>query len=343
MQVPRWKLLLSIALTAAVVVLIYINRNHIWQDLLLLRNAQPLWLLAAVAMLFVSFFVGAQVYYRTFRSLGYHFGRLHLTAVALVAIVLSQSFPAGGVASYAFLVQSFRRRGVPSGHSTLAASMEILSYVGGMVIMFVFSVLYLAITSGSTASAEGGLLAAGVAMLVIGVILFVLTRDIDMLTRQALALKNGVARVLRRQIGDTSVLKLADDVSRGRALLATRRREVIILIGIQILALIGHSSVMLLVLMSLGVPVSLVMVMTAYGVALLTSTFNVLPGGGGTVEAALALTLSQMGLGGEAVVGAVIFRLLNYWLMTPIAAICYRWLMHGKVRQDIPYNQVETL
>jgi uncharacterized protein (TIRG00374 family) len=98
------------------------------------------------------------------------------------------------------------------------------------------------------------------------------------------------------------------------------------LVLIQLAALTVHSLAMLTVLWGLGVKTSIFVVMTAFGIALITSTFNVLPGGGGTVEAVLVLTLTQLGVETEAYIAAVIFRLLNFWLMTPIAAICYRWL-----------------
>jgi uncharacterized protein (TIRG00374 family) len=88
---------------------------------------------------------------------------------------------------------------------------------------------------------------------------------------------------------------------------------------------------MLLVLHALGTDVSFAVVLSAFGVALVTSTFNVLPGGGGTVEAALVAVLSQMGVGPAAVPAAIIFRLFNYWLAAPIAAICYHWLMNEPV------------
>ena len=63
---------------------------------------------------------------------------------------------------------------------------------------------------------------------------------------------------------------------------------------------------------------------------MITSTFNVLPGGGGTVEAVLALTLSQLGAGDEAIAAAVVFRVLNFWVLIPVAIVCYRWLMRER-------------
>jgi uncharacterized membrane protein YbhN (UPF0104 family) len=342
MRARRWQIAFSVLLTIGVVILAYVKRDRITTALVLMREARPLWLLLAAALELLGFFCASQVYQRVLRSLGYSFGPLRLWATALVAIVLSQSVPGGGVASYAFLVQTFRRRSVPPGHSTLVASLEAMSYAGAMVLLFGFSLSYLIFHSGlgaaedsgagliaANAAIRAGLIAASVAILVIGGAAFVLTRDEAVLTRWLLALKNGAARLVRRQWSDAPVHKLVDELARGRVLIMARPGELALLVLIQLVALTIHSLAMLVVLYSLGVTTSLFAVMTAFGIALITSTFNVLPGGGGTVEAVLVLSLTQLGVGDQAYIAAVIFRLLNFWLLMPIAAICYRWLMHG--------------
>jgi len=332
MRARRWQIAISVLLTIGVIILAYVKRDRISAALMSLREARPSWLLVAFALELIGFFCASQVYDRVLRSLGYHVSTVRLWATALVAIILSQSVPAGGVASYAFLVQSFKRRGIPPGHSTLVASLEALSYAGGMVLLFFFSLGYLILRTGLGAAedARTSLIAAGVAVAVIGGAAFVLTRDQAVLTRWLLALKNGVARLLRRQWSDAPINKSVDELARGRALMAARRGELALLVVIQMIALVVHSLTMLVVLYSLGVKTSIFVVMTAFGIALITSTFNVLPGGGGTVEAALIAVLTQLGVGEQAYVAAVIFRLLNYWLMTPVAVVCYRWLIHGR-------------
>lgn len=342
MHARRWQFILSLLLTIGVVILAYFERARIWSAILLLREAQPAWLLLAFGLELAAFFCASQVYYRVTRSLGYRMGVLRLWATALVAIILSQSVPAGGVASYAFLVQSFRRRGIPPGHSALVATLEALSYAGGMVLLFLFGLTYLTLRSGVGAAEGTSLIAAAVAVTVIGVAVFALTRDQTVLKRWLLRIKNGVARILRRNWGDEGVHKLVDDLARGRELIAVRRSELVLLVIIQLGALAIHSTAMLVVLYSLGVTTSLFVVMTAFGIALITSTFNVLPGGGGTVEAVLVLSLTQLGVGDQAIVAAVIFRLLNFWLLTPVAAICYRWLMHGRVPDAPPLPDSKT-
>lgn len=328
MQLHRWRVAFSVVLTFGIIFLAYAYRERIWSAVSFLREAQPLWLILAFALELAGFFCASQVYSRVLRSMNYRSRPLRLWAIALVAIILSQSVPAGGVASYAFLVQSFRRQGISSGQSALVASSEALSYAGAMVLLFLFSLFYLAWHAGIGAAEKTGIVAALVAIVVIGGTLFLLTRDPAVMKRWLLAIKNNLGRILKRDWDDSGINKLVDDLAHGRQMIAARRRELVFLVIIQLLALTIHSLAMLIVLYSLGVSTSLLVVVAAFGTALITSTFNVLPGGGGTVEAVLVLSLTQLGIDERAIVAAVIFRLLNFWLLLPIAALCYRWLMH---------------
>jgi uncharacterized membrane protein YbhN (UPF0104 family) len=328
MRARRWHIVISVLLSIGVLALAYYKRDRIALALTQLREIRPAWLVLALSLELLAFFLASQIYYRALRSLGYRFSALRLWATALVAIILSQSMPAGGVASYAFMVQTFRRRGVPPGHAALVATLEALSYAGGMLVLFGFGLGYLLVHGGIGAAQDNreSILAAGVALLLIGSAIFVLTREQAVLLRWLLPIKNGIARLLRQHWSDAPIHRLVDELARGRALIAVRRGELALLVFIQLGAMTLHSLALLAVLYGLGDSTSLFVVMAAFGIALITSTFNVLPGGGGTVEAMLVLTLTQLGVETEAYIAAVIFRLLNFWLLMPVAAICYRWL-----------------
>lgn len=329
MSARRWRLLISLALTIGVVILAYINRTKVIASFALLNRAEPLWIVAALGIELTGFFVSSRVYAPALKSLGYRLSPLRLWAMTLVAIVVSQSFPVGGVASYAFLVQAFRRKGVTVGHATLLASLEALSYATAMILLFCFSLFYITFQEGVSAAGGPSLIAAVVALLVVGTVVFVITRPQEVFVAWLLRLKNGAARLLRRDWGDAPIHKLADDLARGRALIAEQPGQMLLLVGLQLIALSCHSLAMLAVLRSLGVSTSFFVVAVAFGIALMSSTFNVLPGGGGTVETAITFSLQNLGVGDAAIPAAVIFRLLNFWLLAPVAFVCYRWIMHS--------------
>jgi membrane-associated phospholipid phosphatase/uncharacterized membrane protein YbhN (UPF0104 family) len=342
MRVRHWHFVISLALTLGAVALIAHNRDRIWPALALLRAAQPSWLLVALALELTSFFCASRVYARVLRSLGYRCGALRLWIVALVAIVLSQSVPMGGMASYAFLVQTFRRQGVAAGHAALVAASEALSYASAMLLLFGFSLVSVGLQRRLGAVEETSLGAGAVAAVVIGGALFGLTRDQTVLARWLLALKNRVARAMRRSWSDAPIQHLVEELARGRALIAGRRAAVLLLVLIQLSALTGHSLALLVVLYSLGVTTRLVVVLAAFGIALITSTFNVLPGGGGTVEAAFGsqwpLIERWAGRAGLLIAGLllliVLAGLLGRWAIQHETELRARWaafLSHPKV------------
>lgn len=330
MPQSRWKLFTSVAISLLILVLAYLNRAFILEAFGLLREARPLWLVVAFVVIGLSYLISAQVFNIVLRSLGYRMSTLRLWATALVAIVISQSVPAGGVGSYAFLISTFNRRGVSSGESALIASLETLSYAMSMLIMFSFSLVFLAFHGMATGRAS--YIAGVVAITVIAIAAYVLTRSEATLKRWLSALQRTVGRLFGKSWSGAWAETLIDELILGRGLLASRRRDVLFLVLVQLTALTGHSFAMLLVLGAFGVSISLLAVAAAFGIALITSTFNVLPGGGGTVEAALVAVLTQLGAGPAAVPAAIIFRLFNFWLLAPVAAACYHWLMHEEVR-----------
>lgn len=327
----RWRVVTSVLVSLIILLLAFINRQWLLEAISLVRKSNPLWIVAAFGIILLSYLISSQVFQIVLRSLGYRLGVVRLWATALVAIVISQSIPAGGVGSYAFLVNMFNRRGIPSGRSTLVASLETLSYATAMLLIFIFSIFYLMVHRlGALRSAWVGeiVLAGSVAVLVVSGAMFILTRSEEVLTRWLSTAQRFVSLLLRRTWDETWIHRVVGELVQGRSLIAARPGGIALLVCIQIVALSGHSLAMLTLLYALGVQTKFTVVLTAFGIALITSTFNVLPGGGGTVEAALIAVLTLLGIGPEAVPAAIIFRLLNFWLLMPVAAVCYHWLMH---------------
>lgn len=331
---PRWRLVLGVLMTMAIVILGYFNRTWLISAVGLAREAQPAWLVIGLVTVLTSFFISSQVFQVVLRTLGYHVSALRLWATAVVAIVTSQVVPAGSVGSYAFLLTSLRRYGVAASEAALVATLEALSYTGAMLLFAVFGLAYLASRilaadpDGSSLVAPLG--AVGIVLLVISGLVLFLTRGDANFRRWLGGLHHLSARILRRPRDDAWVDRVVAEFIRVRALVAERRSMLVLLMLIQLTALSGHSLGLYFILRSLSTSTSFLTVLAAFSIALLTSTVNVLPGGGGTVEAALVAVLTQLGVGATAVPAAIVFRLLNFWMMLPLAAGCYTWITHAR-------------
>jgi uncharacterized protein (TIRG00374 family) len=302
-----------------------LSRTHeIFEAVSLIHYTQLPFALLAFVLILASYLVSSQVFQITLRSLDQRMDWRQTWATAIVAITMSQAVPGGAVGSYAFLANTFHRRGVSAGGAAVIASLETLSYAGAMLIFFGFGLLYL-LAEGLKLQGEATL-AAIVGMASLTSIAIIATRPCHQLSRWFNQRGQQVARWQRRASWRQRLRRLCAELLTARAMLLSQPRTIITLIAVQLVALTGHSLALLVILASLGAPVSLAITMAAFAVALVTSTFNVLPGGGGTVEAALIAVLLHSGVGAAAVPAAIIFRLLNFWLIAPIALAAYTWL-----------------
>ena len=325
----RWQLVTSVLLTLVVVALVWRNRAWLSRAIDLVRTANPLLVGSALGMILLSYFLNSQVFRVGVRSYGHRVSAVRLWAMAITGIVISQSFPAGGVGTYAFFVRSFRAIGFNAQQARALAALEALSYMGALLLIGMFSIVYLAAhTLGGEAalSLTGPITAVALAAVVLGGAGFAITRSEATLTRWALKLGRALQRLLPGSGHEARGEALARLLVHGRQVIVSQWRAALMMVGIQALALCGRSLALLLALRSVRGAVRVPVALTALGVGLMTSTFNVLPGGGGTVETALVAVLLGFGVGDVAVPGAILFRLLDYWTMLPVAALCYGWL-----------------
>jgi uncharacterized protein (TIRG00374 family) len=86
---------------------------------------------------------------------------------------------------------------------------------------------------------------------------------------------------------------------------------------------------LILMFEAMGVPASPLVLIVAYGVATAVATIPLTPGGIGVFETTMLATLVLLGVGSEAAVPILGYRLFNFWLPIPLAAIFYPTLRSG--------------
>jgi uncharacterized protein (TIRG00374 family) len=324
-RVP-WSAILAVVVIGALGLLAYQSRHEVLAALALLRGARPVWLAAALLLVIAGFVCAGQIYGRVLAALGHRASVLWLSGTALVAILINQALPGGSVAAYAFLVASLRRRGFPVASVAMVAGTELLSWNGAVLIAFGYGLIYLIATHGLTgASVSYG--AAGLALLITVTLLYAGSRPDATLHRWGLRLKGIVNRVFGPIWTQPQVVQVVDEIVASRRMLLEQPGRMAVLVVLQLLVFACHSMALLAILTGLGVAVSAPVVGAAYGLALIVSTFVVLPGGGGAVETALAVALGVQGVPTEAAIGAaIVFRLLSFWLLLPFGVVLSRRL-----------------
>jgi uncharacterized membrane protein YbhN (UPF0104 family) len=326
----RWRLLVGSALVLGVVGAVYSARAEVADALARLENADPWLMAAAFGLCLLSLVLISQIYRMPLRSLGYQqLGALELAGITIVCLVISQLLPAGAVASYAYFGDQLRRRGVSAGHTALLVTVESLTYTLAMLIFVGISVGYLIIWGGGAGHIE--LLALVFPTLLVGGAGFLLTRSqltLELWFRSVVRL---IGRLRRRTLREDGAIRLASDLVAGRRLIAEQPWLMLKVGLVEIGALLGQSIALGLVLESLGVRLTLLQSIAGFGTVLGLNLVNVLPGGGGAVEAVLALVLGSFGAGSAAIAAAVIFRLVNFWVFVPVAGVAF--VLLGRVRR----------
>lgn len=322
--------MIGVLIVGVIAALLYSQRVWVVDALALVRTAQPAWLLAALGMVGLGYLLSSQVFGIVLRTFGHRLGAARLWLTATTAIVTTQCAPAGAVGGYIFLLTVFRRSKVSASQAALLATLEALSYLGAMLLVSAFGLGYLVLRPATTGALS--LTGPGLALGLVGAILLVaawlLSRPAAVLRSWAAILVVRLSRARRRSVVPR-VNAAITELLVSRALVLRQRRLVLALVAVQSIALLSHSIALACVLRSLGVDFSLGAAVAAFGAALITSTFNLLPGGGGTVEAVLAGVLLYAGAGPAAVPAAILFRLLNFWALLPVAGAGYGWLLRA--------------
>jgi putative heme transporter len=327
-----WAFLVSGMLLATLLVIVIRNWAHIQikasQALALIHAARPGWLALAALAILAGFLCAGQIYGRVLATLGYKAPSIWLSAAAMVTMLLSQALPFGTVASYAFLTTSLRKRAVPTSSVAVIASLELLSWGGAMLILFIYGMVYVLITTSNGTLARASLSGFATVVVLIGGYLYLGTRPRDTLHTWAMNVKRLIERMFGPTWHDSQVQRMVDEITHNRQLMADQPWRVLSLILLQLIIFTLHSLALLAILHGLGVMIGPLATLAAYGLALIVSTYTVLPAGGGTVEAALTVGLTIQGVPLEAALGAtVLFRLFSFWLLLPLGALCYRTIM----------------
>ena len=90
---------------------------------------------------------------------------------------------------------------------------------------------------------------------------------------------------------------------------------------------------LVLVFKALGIPAGVVELVVAYGFATAVGAIPITPGGIGVFETTIISILALLGVGSDAIVAVLGYRLFNFWLPIPLAAIFYPTLQWGFKRR----------
>ena len=279
--------------------------------------------------------LGTSVRSRNRRGLGPWF-MLRLTVCGYGA---AHVLPGGGAAAATVTYGALRARGVDRRAVGLAVAAVSGLVYGALGVMLSGSLLYMLIRGDLTPAETALTLVAAVLVVATSFAGYVAYRKPRAARRMLGDIVYRAVRIVRRRYGrqetDELVDRLADQLGEElRSLRSQVRSRPLEVLGWCCLAF-GYwafdALCLVLVFVALGVPVGAGELLVAYGIATAAGALPLTPGGIGVFEATMLATLAVFGVGSEAAIPVLGYRLFNFWLPIPLSAILYPTLRKRKV------------
>jgi uncharacterized protein (TIRG00374 family) len=258
-------------------------------------------------------------------------GRWFMLRLTLTSYGAAHVLPGGGAAAATVTYDALRRQGLePARVGVVMAVVSVLTY-GVLGTLFAVSLLYLVLgadlgPAGTAASTLFFALSFGAAL-----IAYWACRRPTFAKNIAKAGVRLVGRLLtaegfRRKAEERTarlVSHLGEELRVARRQLIVRSAEAPKLAALALGYWAFDVLCLILVFAALGVAADPLVLLVAYGVATTIATIPLTPGGIGVFETVMLATLALLGVGSDAAIPILGYRLFNFWLPIPLAAIFY--------------------
>lgn len=302
---PRWRLLVGWTvglLTLAALIGVIVNHGEVEEFVRLAREADPIWLVPALAVQAATYVFAAAVWRAVLRRAEQPRSLASLIPLGVAKLFTDQAIPSGGLSGSLFVMMALRRRRVPA-HTTLAA------LVVGLVS---YNIAYAAAAlMGLVMLDVHGRMNAALAILVGALMVFTIA-----LPTFVLLIKSWNARLRERWLARFRVLSPAlDAIARAPTHLAKNPILLAETAAYQAAIFLLDVLTLWLVLRAFGITAEPWVAFTSFVVASAAATVLPIPLGLGTFESGSVGILATLGVPLEAALTAtLLLRGLTFWV-----------------------------
>ncbi len=258
-------------------------------------------------------------------------GRWFMLRLTVAGYGAAHVLPGGGAAAATVTYAALRRKGFDRESVALAlATVSVLVY-GALGTLFSASLIYL-LVRGDLNPAET------VASVFFLMLTLCLTLGAYLAHRRPTLAKN-IARTATELIGRLPVVgvtqrraevwsarlisRLGEELRDARQHLISKSAEEPRLMALALAYWAFDALCLILMFAAMNVEADPLVLLVAYGVATALAAMPLTPGGLGIFEATMLATLAVLGVGPEAAIPVLGYRLFNFWLPIPLAAVFY--------------------
>jgi glycosyltransferase 2 family protein len=258
-------------------------------------------------------------------------GRWFMLRLTVTGYGAAHVLPGGGAAAATVTYSALRRRGyAPEDVGLALTAVSVLVY-GALGVLFSGSLLYM-LLDGDLGPADT---AASIFFLVLSVCValgaYAAYRRPTLAKNVAERGTRLVGRLLGREglqgrAGAWSarlIARLGEELRAARRQLAARPAEAPKLAALALGYWTFDALCLVLMFDALGVAADPLVLLVSYGVATAIAAIPLTPGGIGIFEVTMLATLALLGVGSEAAIPILGYRLFNFWLPIPLAAVFY--------------------
>ena len=258
-------------------------------------------------------------------------GRWFMLRLTVTGYGAAHVLPGGGAAAATVTYDALRRKGFDRESVALAlATVSVLVY-GALGTLFSASLIYL-LVRGDLNPAET------VASVFFLMLTLCLTLGAYLAHRRPTLAKN-IAKTATELIGRLPVVgvtqrraevwsarlisRLGEELRVARRHLISKSAEEPRLMALALAYWAFDGRCLILMFAAMNVEADPLVLLVAYGVATALAAIPLTPGGIGIFEATMLATLAVLGVGPEAAIPVLGYRLFNFWLPIPLAAVFY--------------------
>lgn len=313
----RLGLVLVFVIGVAAVTVAALNADKIAAMAVHAANAEPGWLLIAVASQCAAFFCTALAWRLVLKKLHEPIGMPALYPLSIAKLFADQALPSGGISGAAFLLHALKKRGVPWDHAYTAFIFGATTFIAAFLISTFVS--FVAVAGADDAPRIITIAARVFYILLIVIALFSAGFAVFRWTHVATFLARIPAAANLMAMSQNAMRRIANE----KALFAK-------VVWVQIAQRMFDALTLWLAFQAIGAPTPFVACFIGVTLASVTATVAPTPMGVGAFEGGLVAALTIFGVPVEtALTSALIYRGLSLWLpLIPGFFVIQRDLLH---------------
>ena len=321
----RLRTLLFAAAVVGVGLVFFFRFSEFHRILDTFRQAHPFWISLAVAAQGGTYFMDAESYLELLRMVRLKATHWEIVRASIVMEFLNDVTPSFGATDNLYLLSLVADKGLATGQGAVVLMVQAMTSFFSFAAVLLGVAIFLIVGGNLNVVASIlSLLFVGIGILFWVVVMFALVNErlVELFSR---VVHWVVGKIARRRFSEERIQLFIAEVQDGRRAIGEHKLSFLNLFLFKTGRFFFDTLTVYLLFYTFGLHLSFGAALASYSIATFLSTFMFTPGGIGSFEAVMVLTLKSYGASLEAAgVVTLAFRGLSYWLPIPVGLLLFQ-------------------